>query len=123
MAEHNDIGKYGEQKVCEYLAEHGYEILANNWHVGSYEVDIIAVKNGILCFVEVKTRTSAYFGAPEVFVTKTKQKNIIAAADKYVSIHHRSEEIRFDIASVLIQNKQTSIHYIPDAFRSSWKRK
>ena len=121
MAEHNDIGKFGEQKVCEYLTEQGYKILANNWHIGSYEIDIIALKNGVLCFVEVKTRTSAYYGEPEVFVTKSKQKNIIAAAGRYVEIYHRSEEIRFDIASVLIQNKQVSVHYIQDAFHSSWK--
>lgn len=122
MAEHNDTGKYGEEQACQYLVEQGYEILCTNWRTGSYEIDIIAKKSGTLCFVEVKTRSSDYYGSPEVFVTKTKQKNIIAAAARYADMHHSTEEIRFDIIALLIQGRQCSIQHIQDAFRSSWKR-
>ena len=74
MAEHNNIGKKGEDLACAFLEKKGFKILHKNWHSSNYEVDIIASNNDFLVFVEVKTRTGTYMGQPEIFVTKQKQK-------------------------------------------------
>ena len=58
MAQHNELGRLGEQQACRYLAEKGYSLLARNWRLGHLEIDIIADYFGEVVFVEVKTRSS-----------------------------------------------------------------
>ena len=74
MATHNELGILGEQLALEYLVEKGYKVLEKNWRYLKAEIDIIAQKDNTLIIVEVKTRTSTFFGNPEDFVTKTKVK-------------------------------------------------
>ena len=62
MAEHNDLGKEGEDEAVRYLTEKGYCILHRNWRRGRNELDIIATKDGQLVFVEVKTRRNETYG-------------------------------------------------------------
>ena len=65
MAEHNDIGKKGEELAAEYLQEKGYCILERNWtNMGRKELDIIATKDDVVAFVEVKTRRSGSATTP-----------------------------------------------------------
>lgn len=59
MAEHNDLGKLGEQKAADFLEEKGYQIVDRNWHFHHKEVDIIAFDGEVLVFVEVRTRSSS----------------------------------------------------------------
>ena len=73
MAEHNDLGKLGEELAVEFLEKNGYSILETNWTFQKAEVDIIAKKDGILAVVEVKTRSSIDFGLPQDFVKPNKQ--------------------------------------------------
>lgn len=68
MATHNVLGTKGEGIAKAYLEENGYEILDENWVYGKAEIDLIAYKNGIMIFVEVKARSSVAFGQPEEFV-------------------------------------------------------
>ena len=75
MAEHNELGKQGEQVAVDYLLEKGYEILERNYQARKAEIDIIAKKDNWLIVVEVKTRTSIDFGNPEDFVNKNKIKS------------------------------------------------
>ena len=72
MAEHNDLGKFGEELAVDFLEKNGYEILETNWVFDKAEIDIIAQKNGILAVVEVKTRSSIDFGLPQDFVKPKK---------------------------------------------------
>ena len=65
MAQHNELGKFGEQEAVNYLIQHGYTILERNWFFQKAEVDVIAKKEGVLAVVEVKTRSSLYFGNPQ----------------------------------------------------------
>jgi len=116
MAEHNELGKSGEDHASEYLAAKGYSILERNWRHKNDEIDIIAMKSGILIFAEVKTRSSLYFGEPQLFVTKKKQKLTIRAANAYIHAHNLDLEARFDIISVLIANGKVSISHIEDAY-------
>ena len=72
MATHNDLGKKGEVITKAYLETNGYKILDENWTYGKAELDLIAYKNKVMVFVEVKAWTSVTFGEPEDFVDADK---------------------------------------------------
>jgi len=116
MADHNNLGNFGEQLAVEYLAKKGYQILAKNWMFQHKEIDIIAKKPPFIVFVEVKTRRTNYFGEPFTFVNRKKQNFIIKAANEYILQNDIDEEARFDIISVLYNEKSKDIQHIEDAF-------
>ena len=93
MAEHNDTGMQGEALARRHLEEQGFAIMETNWRRGKYEVDIIAYREGLIVFAEVKTRNSTDYGNPEEFVDRKKQKAYIRLADAYVTKHRREEEV------------------------------
>lgn len=116
MAQHNELGKSGEQHAIDFLERKGYRILDQNWRTGHKEIDIVALHGGKIIFVEVKTRSTDVFGSPEEFVDDKKIKRILSAADTYMKMHRFSARVRFDIISVLIQHDKVDIHHIEDAF-------
>ncbi|HRS54441.1 MAG TPA: YraN family protein [Bacteroidales bacterium] len=116
MAEHNNIGKIGEDIAADFLLKKGYKILERNWRVGQYEIDIIAQDGNVIVIVEVKTLKSNNVITPEAIVGKQKQKNLIKAANIYMDYKNLSFEIRFDIVAILLKNNNSYINYIPDAF-------
>lgn len=116
MAEHNEFGKKGEEIAVNYLLSKGYSIVKKNYRWRSSEVDIIAEKAGLLSFVEVKTRSSAYFGEPELFVSKQKQKSYIQAANAFVIENNRQEEVQFDIIAIVMNKGSIKINHIESAF-------
>ncbi len=115
MAEHNDTGKKGEEIAARFLENKGFTILETNWRFKNLEADIIARVAKTLVVAEVKTRKSNYFGEPESFVTKQKQKNLIKAANEYILRNNLDLEVRFDIVSVVL-NDSTAVKHIEDAF-------
>lgn len=116
MAEHNDLGKIGEELAVSYLRKNGYQILETNFIVHKAEIDIIARKNDWLIVVEVKTRSSIDFGSPEDFVNKKKIKLLVKAIDEYVQLTGLDLEIRFDIIAVTKENSKFNIEHLEDAF-------
>lgn len=117
MALHNDLGKAGESIAKRYLEDQGYEILDENWTYGKAEIDLIVYKNGIIVFVEVKSRSSVAFGEPEEFVHKAKEKQMELAANAYIDIMNHQNEIRFDIIAITFtKNKSYNLNHIEDAF-------
>lgn len=117
MAHHNEIGAKGEQIARAMLEEKGYQVLEQNWRFSRAEVDLIAKDGEILVFIEVKTRSSDYFGQPEEFVTPTKEAFMAQAASVYMDQIGHDWEIRFDIIGILYRNKDSfSIKHIEDAF-------
>jgi len=119
MAEHNELGKKGEEMAQKYLLKKGYTILELNWRYSKDEIDIIARHDSCLIIVEVKTRFTNAFGEPEEFVTNKKQSFLIRAANAYVEKFKSQEEVRFDIVSVLFCGKTWQINHIEDAFYPS----
>ena len=116
MAIHNDLGKEGELLAKEYLLKNDYTILAQNWRFLKAEIDIIAQKGNTLAVVEVKTRTSTYFGNPEEFINPKKIKLLVTATNEYVISNNLDIDVRFDIIAV-IKNKTTiEIEHLKDAF-------
>ena len=71
-----ELGNEGEMMARDYLLQQGYAIVDTNWQFGHLEIDIIALKDNILVFVEVKTRSSLTVLEPQMAVNRQKQKNI-----------------------------------------------
>lgn len=117
MANHLETGQKGEAMAVTFLEKAGYQILETNWRFSRAEVDIIAMDGEILVFVEVKTRSSDYFGKPEEFVTARKKTLLADAASVYMNKINHDWEIRFDIISVLLKDvNQPRIKHFEDAF-------
>jgi len=116
MAEHNETGKKGEELAVNWLKDKGFEVLETNWRFKNLEADIIAIKQDCLIIVEVKTRQSNYFGEPETFVNKQKQKNLIKTANEYIERNQLNVEVRFDIISIIVGKQKHQINHIEDAF-------
>lgn len=117
MAEHNELGKYGELLARDYLELKGYRILELNWVYGRAEIDLIAFYEDKLIFVEVKTRRSVTHGEPEDFVNWKKEKQLEFASAAYIDRLNHQGEIRFDIVAITFENKELyKINHIEDAF-------
>jgi len=95
-------GDAAEQMAAEYLASHGFSILARNYAIRGGEVDIIAQEGDFIVFVEVKQRESARYALPRESVTRAKQRRIAQTAMEWLQKNGFSERnIRFDIIEVL----------------------
>ena len=117
MAVHNDLGRKGELMAKLYLEQQGYEIMDENWCHGKAEIDLIAYKDKVIIFTEVKTRTGNGFGEPEDFVDDRKQRLLADAADEYIYLMNHQGEVRFDIIAILFRNEENyKLNHIEDAF-------
>ena len=120
MADHNDLGKIGEDLAVAYLTDKGYKILERNWRNVHKEIDIIAKDGETLVVVEVKTRQNDGFGEPDMAVTRQKQMRLVYAANAYVFRNRLDIDIRFDIISIVFNNGNPKIDHIEDAFLPRW---
>ena len=119
MAEHNDLGKWGEDEAALYYEDRGYEILERDWKVGKHDIDLIALTEDkdTLVFVEVKTRQNNDLQEPEEAVDVKKMRNLAIAANAYVKLHGLDMDVRFDIISVIGKcSCVESIECFEDAF-------
>lgn len=116
MADHNKLGEKGETLAVKILQKKGYSILEENWRSGRNELDIVARIGNTIVFVEVKTRSTAFFGDPSEAVSMAKQKRIIQAANDYLQQYELELEARFDVISIVANTKETSFDHMEDAF-------
>ena len=116
MAEHNELGKLGEEMAVEFLKKEGYTILQTNYTFQKAEIDILAQKAGVLAVVEVKTRSSLDFGLPQDFVKPKKIQLLVKAVDAYVTQNDLDLEVRFDIIAIHKNDKSFVIEHLIDAF-------
>ena len=109
----NPTAKKGEDLAAKYLQNHGYKIIERNFRKGYGEIDIITIKDNVLIFVEVKTRTSAKFGTPLEAITYYKIKSLINTARFYKLTHQKlPEAMRIDAISVFINGKSEEINHV-----------
>ena len=116
MAQHNELGKKGEELAVSFLEEKGYVIVARNFRYQKAEVDIIARKEGVLAVIEVKTRSSPNFGAPEDFVKRKQINSLVNAIDFFVTDHYLNVDVRFDIIAIVKGESGTEVQHFEDAF-------
>ena len=116
MDDKQATGKLGEKLAAKYLKQKGYEIVAFNYRNGRGEIDLISRKDGLLIFVEVKTRSGkAAWGYPEEAVNAKKARQVIACANAYIFDTNWHGDIRFDIVSVQLDSSPLISHF-EDAF-------
>ncbi|MDB4533810.1 YraN family protein [Vicingaceae bacterium] len=120
MAEHNLLGEKGEELAREFLQNLGYKIIAMNWRERKFEIDLIATDKKEVVFVEVKTRSTDFFGNPEEAVTIKKQRHLIEGADFYIQENEIDLEARFDIVAVVLNSNQKEVKHIKSAFSPSF---
>ncbi len=116
MAEHINLGKRGEALAVDYLTEKGYKILDVNWRHERDEIDIVALDGEMLVIVEVKTRSTDYFGDPADAVDYRKEQFLIRATEAYLDEKDLDLESRFDIVSIILKGEKARINHIEDAF-------
>lgn len=111
------LGEKGEKLAEAYLVSRHYRILERNWRYSRSELDLIAMHGGILVFIEVKTKSSDRVRPPEANVTRTKQRRIVDAANRYMEELDYDGEIRFDVISIVLHgNAGHTLKHFPDAF-------
>ncbi len=115
MAEHNLLGKWGEQVAVDYLISKGYTIAERNWRSGTIEIDIVAYYKNHIVFVEVKTRRKND-SRPEEAVDRRRAARMVRAADVYVRYKNIPHGIQYDIIAISGDPHEYIIYHIADAF-------
>lgn len=100
MAEHNDLGKWGEDEATLYLENEGYVVIGRDWKAGKRDLDILAVSpdGKTLVVVEVKTRSGEEYQQPEEAVDVRKMRNLAIAANTYV----KEQKVEKNFALILL---------------------
>lgn len=115
---HIQLGERGEKAAAHYLSDKGYRVVATKYRTKTGEIDIIAVQNKVLVFVEVKTRRTTYYGYPSEAVNYRKQRKLIRTAQCYLKQSGQLDhQCRFDIIEILITDQdKLSFNHIINAF-------
>jgi putative endonuclease len=111
------VGKLGENLAANFLEEKGYHIIERNYRFGHGELDIIAEKDGMLIFIEVKTKKFGDFGDPINWVGRGKQKQMGKIARGY--LYERNiidRDCRFDVVLVTWEHGLWKIDHLENAF-------
>lgn len=116
MSKHNRLGKDGEMLAKEYLLKKGWSLLEENWRFEHKEVDLIFRDGDELVIVEVKTRSTDYFGNPEEAVHEAKEEHLIQAAEAYLEEKNLDLGVRYDVIAIILNNGKHEITHIVDAF-------
>lgn len=120
MAWHNELGRWGEQVAADYLVSKGWFIRHRDWRNNHRDLDIVCIDADMttILIVEVKTRATDEFGAPQDAVDLQKKNNILRAAAAYTRMYHLEHlNIRYDIISVIgTPPEPVDINHIEDAF-------
>ncbi len=110
-------GKGAEEIAEKFLIQKGYKILEKNYYFERGEIDIIAEDNGVIVFVEVKSRSSAEYGEPEDSITPSKRKQLKkVAAGYFYEKELLNVEARFDVVSIKWQEGKAVIEHLENAF-------
>ena len=115
MAEHNQLGKQGEEIALKYLRKKGYKVLFANFRLRHMEVDIICQDKEELVFIEVKTRSRFEHADPEDIITNKHMNNLFEVAEDYVVSKNWEGDTRFDAIIVVMKNP-IDIEHIEGAF-------
>jgi len=115
-----ELGKFGEDFACTYLQRQGYRIEFRNFRCKIGEIDIIAVKDNVLSFIEVKTRRSTTYGRPLLAVNLAKQKKIYRCAELYMQskgIIQNMPVLSFDVIEIIMEGTAVKMfHHYPHCF-------
>src|SRR5262245_66683354 len=117
-------GGEAERVACDYLCGRGYRVLETNYRSRRGELDIVAEDEaGVLCFVEVRSRTRGPrdFGRPVETISSEKRRRIVRAAEEWIFLREvdASRTMRFDVVGVLFEDDAVTLELIRDAFQAN----
>ncbi len=116
----NAFGELGERIAARWLEQSGWRIVARRFKSGRRDIDVVAEREGVIAFVEVKARHGDEFGDPVEAVNRRKQRELVKSAQSWIDRHGRSgESYRFDVVGVLVRDQRVFVRHVPSAFRLS----
>ncbi len=116
MAQHNLLGRQGEDFAAAFLIQNGYLILERGWTHRHLELDIIAFKDNLLVVVEVKTRATASYADPDDTISNAKLRKIYDATEHYMELKNIPWEVRYDLITVIAAGDPWGIEHLEGAF-------
>lgn len=112
------LGRRGEDLAAAHLEDRGWKVLARNYRAGPREIDLVAAREGVVAFVEVKARATATGGTPLEPIRLLKRRAVETAARRWILENGRPGiTYRFDAVAVRIRGPAHEIEHIPDAWR------
>ncbi len=114
----NAFGELGERIAARWLEVHGYTVLARRWRSAHRDIDVIAMREGVVAFVEVKTRAAMEFGDPVEAVHAQKRRSIVRCAREWLAKNDGAAvaDYRFDVIGVLLRERRVWVRHIEAAF-------
>ncbi|MBK8249462.1 MAG: YraN family protein [Gemmatimonadetes bacterium] len=112
-----ELGIVGEQIAERWLRRRGWRVLHRRYRSGHRDIDLVAERDGLVTFVEVKTRRGAAFGGPVAAVNWRKQRELARSAHTWVDrFGRRGESYRFDVVGVLVNGEVVRVRHVENAF-------
>ena len=116
MSNSYNFVKEAEKRAADFYRSHGFHLLQKNYRYRKAEIDLIVQKDDLLVVVEVKARSSTYFGDPQNFVSKKKIQLLVMATDAFIQQRDLAVEVRFDIISYILERGEWKLEHLPNAF-------
>ena len=111
------FGELGERIAERWLRGRGWRIMQRRFRSGHRDIDLVAERDGVVAFVEVKARRGGEFGDPVEAVDWRKQRELGRSAKVWIARHGRRDEAyRFDVVGVLVDGSRVRVRHIEDAF-------
>lgn len=112
MTHHTDLGRKGEELAANWLAAKGYEILHRNWRSGRYEVDIIADKQGVYHFIEVKSGNAGQYGHPEERINRNKLQHMMKGAAAWLSQFPGRKRVQYNVLAITFRKDDVPEYFL-----------
>ncbi|HEX9776468.1 MAG TPA: YraN family protein [Actinomycetota bacterium] len=117
MTGRSQLGRRGETLAADYLQQRGWVVIERNLRYREGEIDLVVARDGVLAFVEVKTRRTRTFGAPVEAVTRTKAQRIRRVAARYlIETCPKADVIRFDVMDLASEGEGFAITHLEGVF-------
>jgi putative endonuclease len=112
------FGLAGERVAERWLVRRGWRVLQRRYRSGHRDIDLIAERDGLIAFVEVKARTGSSFGDPVEAVNWKKRNELVRSAITWIDRHGRpGEQYRFDVIGVLVVGERVRVRHVENAFQ------
>jgi putative endonuclease len=111
------FGLQGERVAERWLMSRGWKVLQRRYRSGHRDIDLIAQRDELVAFVEVKARMGAHFGDPVEAVDWRKRNQLVRSAFTWIDRHGRAGEVyRFDVIGVLVSGERVRVRHVENAF-------
>ena len=116
------FGEIGERVAERWLRRKGWRIVQRRFRNGHRDIDLVAERDGLIAFVEVKARKGSEFGLPVEAVNWRKQRELARSAHVWIERHGRPDEAyRFDVIGVLMEGSTVRVRHVENAFALPWR--